>query len=77
MSVLRWLWEGWKRLAHRIGTFNTKLLLFVFYYLALGATSLMVRVFQRDLLGKKVQEGSLYEPVDVIGEPMERARRQF
>ena len=43
MAVLKAIWEGWKRLAHRIGVFNTKLLLFLFYYLALGPVSLTVR----------------------------------
>ncbi len=77
MVFLRAIWGGWKRLAHRIGVFNTKLLLFLFYYGILGPTGIVVRMFQRDMLGKRVQEGSLYWVVDANGVDLERARRQF
>ena len=77
MALLKAIWEGWKRLAHRIGVFNTKLLLFLFYYLLLGPLSLTVRLFQRDMLGKTIQEGSLYRAAETATQDAERARRQF
>lgn len=77
MSLLKAIWEGWKRLAHRIGVFNTKLLLFLFYYLLLGPISLMVRTVQRDPLEKRIQDGSLYRESDSATFDLERARRQF
>ena len=77
MAVLSWIWEGWKRLAHRIGVFNTKLLLFLFYYLLLGPVSLMVRLFQRDPLEKRIEGGSLYRAAEAATLDLERARRQF
>ena len=77
MKVLKAIWNGWKKIAHRIGVFNTKLLLFLFYYFMLGPVSLLVRLFQRDMLGKQMQAGSLYEPFEAAPLDVERARRQF
>ena len=77
MGIARAIWEGWKRLAHRIGVFNTKLLLFLFYYLLLGPISLLVRLVQRDILGKRIQDGSLYRAPEDVPVGLERARRQF
>ena len=56
---------------------HTKLLLFLFYYLALGPVSLTVRLFQRDPLEKTIQEGSLYRAAEAATQDAERARRQF
>ncbi len=77
MALLRTIWEAWKRLAHRIGVFNTKLLLFLFYYVVLGPTGMLVRAFQRDMLGKRIEDGSLYHPVSSETVDLDRARRQF
>ena len=77
MGFLKAIWEAWKRIAHRIGVFNTKLLLFLFYYLMLGPISLLVRMVQRDPLEKSIQEGSLYRAPDSHTRDLERARRQF
>ena len=77
MKILRAIWEGWKRLAHRIGVFNTKLLLFLVYYLILGPVSLVMRWFQPDPLAKRIQPGSLYTSIDGSTNDLERARRQF
>jgi len=77
MSALKAMWNGWKKIAQRIGVFNTKLLLFLFYYLMLGPVSLLTRIFQRDMLGKRIQAGSLYcDGSQSVADP-ERARRQF
>ena len=71
------LWEGWKRIAHRIGVFNTKLLLFLFYYGALGPVSGLVHLFQRDMLAKRIADGSLYSAAHSSAPTPETARRQF
>jgi len=77
MRFLRAVWDGWMALAQRIGTFNTKLLLFLFYYLSLGPISLLARLFQPDPLGKRIAAGSLYVAGARPAESLERARRQF
>jgi len=77
MRFFKAAWDSWKRLAHRIGTFNTKLLLFVFFYTCLGPISMFSRLFQPDPLGKRIGEGSLYVPAVAQADSVERARRQF
>jgi len=77
MRFLKAAWDGWMAFAHRIGTFNTKLLLFFFYYVSLGPISYLARVFQPDPLGKRIAAGSLYVAGARRAESLERARRQF
>jgi saxitoxin biosynthesis operon SxtJ-like protein len=77
MRFLKAVWAGWMAFAHRIGTFNTKLLLFAFYYVSLGPISYLSRVFQPDPLGKRIDAGSLYVAGVRRPESLERAKRQF
>jgi len=41
--VLRALWEGWKRVAKKIGEFQSKLVLTLFYFVFLAPFALAVR----------------------------------
>ena len=77
MWLLKAAWDGWMRFSHRLGTFNTRLLLFVFYYVGLGPISYLARLFQPDPLGKRIAAGSLYVPGNRAAESLGRARRQF
>jgi len=43
MSALKSLWEAWKRVARKIGNFQARVLLFVFYSLILAPFALAVR----------------------------------
>ncbi|MBI4528298.1 MAG: hypothetical protein HY695_31270 [Deltaproteobacteria bacterium] len=51
-GVLRRLWEGWKRLGKKIGDFQARLLLIIFYYVVLAPFALAVR-WGSDPLGIK------------------------
>jgi len=42
-SVARRLWEWWKRLAHRIGDFQARLLLTIVYFVVIAPFGLGVR----------------------------------
>lgn len=42
--MLRRLWNGWKRIAHRIGAFQSRLLLSVFYFVAMAPFALIARL---------------------------------
>lgn len=44
MTFLKRVWEGWKSLAKKIGDFNARLILSLFYFLILGPFSLLVRI---------------------------------
>ena len=38
------MWEGWKRVAKKIGDFNARLILSLFYFIILGPFSVLVRI---------------------------------
>lgn len=77
-SFLRKIWGGWKKVAHAIGVFQTKLILTILYFVVIGLASLMVRLFRRDLLDRRVDDRStlwrdrIQPAVDLNG-----AKRQF
>jgi hypothetical protein len=44
MSFYKNLWAGWKRIARRIGDFQARLILALFYFIILSPFSLLVRI---------------------------------
>jgi hypothetical protein len=72
--VLRRLWEGWKRFGRKIGDFQARALLTLFYFVILAPFALVVR-WKADPLGLKQSGG--WSPVTRSGDPRDRARRQF
>jgi hypothetical protein len=74
-SRLRALWEGWRRVAKRIGDVQARILLTVFYFLILAPFALVVR-WRMDPLAIKTAAG--WRPKEgTPGNPLERASRQF
>lgn len=73
-ALLRRLWEGWKRFGRKMGDFQARLLLTVFYFVILAPFALVVRL-GADPLGLKRSGGWL--PVTRDADPLARARRQF
>jgi hypothetical protein len=70
------LWEWWKRVGKRIGDFQARFLLLLFYFLILGPFALAIRCFS-DPLGIKAKMPRGWLPrSDVQGTPMDRATRQ-
>ena len=51
--MLKHLWQTWKRLAHRIGNFQARLLLTLLYAVFLLPFGLMVRLFADPLRIKR------------------------
>jgi hypothetical protein len=47
--MLRYLWERWKAAAHKLGNFQARLLLNVFYFLILSPFALGVKMFSDPL----------------------------
>ena len=72
--VLRRLWEGWKRVGRKIGDFQARVILTLFYFVILAPFALVVR-FKADPLGLKRSGG--WHPVVHAGASLERAHRQF
>jgi hypothetical protein len=73
-TILSRLWHGWKRVGRKVGDFQARVLLTVFYFVLLAPFAAMVR-WNADPLGLKRPGG--WHPVTPGAPPAERARRQF
>ena len=51
------IWNGWKRIALKIGRINTVILLTVFYFLILAPTGLIFKLFGWDPLNSSKKSG--------------------
>jgi hypothetical protein len=75
MTMLRRLWAGWKRIGRKIGDFQARVLLTIFYFVILAPFALGLRLLA-DPLGLKHAAG--WHPVAPRSDtPLERARQQF
>jgi hypothetical protein len=76
-SPLRRLWRGWQRLGRKIGDFQARVLLTIFYFVMIAPFALIVRWATDPLAVKRrTTKGWRLRPAPV-GSPLERARRQF
>ena len=75
--MLRHLWERWKVLAHHIGTFQSRVLLTVFYFVILAPFGLAVRLFSDPLLLKHQHRSHWLRRDSRMAAGWEAARRQF
>lgn len=57
MQILKNLWKSWKSLARKIGEFQSKVILTVFYFL-LAPFGLFFSIFKDELKMKKQTESS-------------------
>ena len=79
-ELLKKIWNGWKRVAHAIGRFQTKVLLTLSYFLVAGPTWFFMRLFGVDPLKRRPpKDGNYWADDEVAGDEdeMARARRQF
>jgi hypothetical protein len=74
--MFRRLWERWKILAHKVGTFQSRVLLNVFYFLILLPFGVGVKLLS-DPLHIKRQQGSHWVNKAAGTTNWEHARRQF
>jgi hypothetical protein len=71
------LWEGWKRIAKRIGDIQARVLLILFYFGVLSPFALAVS-WGSDPLAIKAGAPRGWQPkAKEAGTPLERAIRQF
>lgn len=73
------IWNGWKKVARKIGDFNARVILTVFYIVVLSPFALMLKIFTDPLNIKKGSDKKgwrLREDKDDLT-PMERSQRQF
>lgn len=77
LSYPRRLWEWWKRVARKIGDFNARVILTIFYLILLSPFALAVRFLTDPLsIKKKTGKGWLTRKEDEETTRMERAARQ-
>jgi len=75
MKVLRSAWEAWKRFGRKVGDFQARLLLTLFYFVVLTPFGLGMRA--ADPLGlRRAGLGWRPRPQAPAGDPLVRARRQ-
>jgi len=71
------LWEGWKKIARKIGDFNARVILTVFYFILLCPFALMLKLFTDPLeIKKKGHVGWHNKEEDGEITPLEKATRQ-
>lgn len=77
MSFFRKIWEGWKKIARKIGDFNARVILTIFYLLLLMPFALLVKAFTDPLeIKKNAKKGWQLREEKPDLTPMERAARQ-
>jgi hypothetical protein len=72
--MLKRIWEAWKRLAHRIGNFQARLLLTILYAILVFPFGIIVRLVADPLRIKRRPEAWLDHPESPA--TVEWARRQ-
>jgi len=73
----RRLWNAWKRAAKQIGDVQARVLLTAFYFVVLAPFALLVQVASDPLALRGKSPRGWHRRGAPVGEPLERARRQF
>ncbi|PYV27211.1 MAG: hypothetical protein DMG24_05160 [Acidobacteria bacterium] len=76
-GVARRLWQGWKRVAKKIGDLQARVLLGVFYFVLVWPFALAVKWVSDPLAIRPGTQRGWRAKVSGAGEGLERARRQF
>lgn len=72
------LYKGWMVFAHALGRVQTYLILSVIYFLAVGMTSFLMRLFTGDPLDRRLHDrASFWTPKEPTNSRLEEARRPF
>jgi hypothetical protein len=75
MTLLRRVWEGWKRFGKKVGDLQARFLLTLFYFVILTPFALAMRA--ADPLGlRRPGGGWRVRPAPPDGDPLARARQQ-
>ncbi len=76
VGMARQLWERWKHVARKIGDFQARALMTLFYFLILGPLALVLRWCSDPLAIKATTPRGWIDREAKEGEPMAHARRQ-
>jgi len=74
----RKIWEGWKKVAHAIGVFQTKLILSILYFIVIAIAATISRLLLQDLLDRRYKSKKpLWKKREQLEPSLEMAKRQF
>jgi hypothetical protein len=79
-SFFKGIWAGWKKVAHKIGRFQTRVLLTVSYFLVVGPTWAVMKMIGADPLERRRKDREYFRECEtkaIEGSGIDRARRQF
>ena len=76
-NVFRKLWVGWKAFAFRMGNFQGRLILLLFYFTIVAPFGIINRFFRDPLHVKKPMGDSFWFPLTTTEKIIEDARRQY
>ncbi len=72
------IWEWWKPVAHKIGNFNSRVILTLFYFTLFVPFALLVKFATDPLRIKaKTKKGWIQRAEEPVDNQIERARKQF
>jgi hypothetical protein len=73
----RAVWEGWKRVAHKISVVQTFILLTIMFVVALGPIALLMKIFRKDPMHAPTEKGTFWALRERTREKMEDCLKQF
>jgi hypothetical protein len=77
MALIKKLWEKWKAFGHKVGNFQARLLLTVFYFIVICPFAAVVKFGAKPLRLKLLHTSNWLPHQAESGDIMSRARRQF
>jgi hypothetical protein len=77
VGLMRKLWDRWKRVARKIGDFQARALMTIFYFVILGPVAMATRWHSDPLALKATTPRGWSDIEQKEGAPMEQSRRQF
>jgi len=76
-NIFRRLWEGWKKIARKIGDFNARVILTIFYFILLCPFALLLKSFTDPLEIKKKKHIGWHDKENITElSALENAARQ-
>jgi len=77
MKLLKIVWEKWKILGHKIGNFQARLILGVFYFIVIAPFGAVVKYISKPLRLKILHASNWLPHEEETDDVVTRARRQF
>jgi len=78
LPVHKRIWEWWKPVAHKIGNFQARVILTVFYFTIFVPFAILVKLFTDPLRIKpKTKKGWIERKDEQVDDLLARARKQF